>query len=102
MRYNLEETLGEQGFSFLENLHSPIFLVHKNGTVRKVNGAGRKLLKIAHLTIQQIEGALQAIVTHQLLGHRAETLRIKTSTQSVKVVSKQVGRSDYILVELVR
>lgn len=103
MRYNLEDTMGDQGFLFLERLHNPIFLIHKNGTIKKINGAGRKLLKIAHLTLQQVDDLIQSVILARMSPEHVEIQRIPTcQNQHLKIVSKQIGRTDYILIELMR
>ena len=46
MRYSVGQCLIDQGFSFYEKLHEPIFLISKLGRIVRINEAGRKFLKI--------------------------------------------------------
>ena len=103
MRYSLSETLPDYGFSFLERLHSPIFLLHENGTLKKANEAGRKLLHVAHINARQLEGYVKALLSQGVcppdgVGYR----RLSTVGKQIKVISRRLANSDYTLVELRR
>jgi sensor histidine kinase regulating citrate/malate metabolism len=106
MKYGLGDSLADYGFSFLEKLHSPIFLVHKNGTIKKINEAGRKLLSIAHMTQRQVEDRIKSLnITELLAGQQSGTCdcqRVDTGKKFIKVISKRLESSDYVLVELLR
>ena len=100
MNYTLGETLADYGFAFLEKLHSPIFLLHKNGTIKKVNEAGRKLLCIAHITGRELDKFIAEILSLGLCAQRVEYQRYVTRRKQIKVIFKRLGSSDYLLVEL--
>ena len=102
MVYGLGESLADYGFSFLEKLHVPIFLVHKNGTIKKINEAGRKLLSVAHISARDLDGFAKAIISSSLCPQQVECQRYVTTRKQFKVISKQLGTSDYLLVELIR
>ena len=102
MKYGLGETLADYGFSFLEQLHSPIFLLHINGSVKKINEAGRKLIKVGHVSTDQIR-ALSQIIIHSPNGNGSgDCLRYNTRNKCIKVISKRLGSSEYLLVEMMR
>jgi hypothetical protein len=102
VKYSLGETLADYGFSFFEKLHSPIFLVHRNGTIRKINEAGRKLLFIGNITGQQLDNFAKEVVTSNLRCQQLKCPRILTAGKHIKLILKQLQASDYLLVELVR
>ncbi len=102
MKYGLGETLSDYGFAFLEKLHYPIFLVHRNGTVKKINEAGRKLLKVAHLRPEQISEYARAFAQLGQCPAQMEFQRIPTLKKQIKVFSKHIDSSDYVLVEVYR
>jgi len=98
MKYSLGETLADYGFSFFEKLHSPIFLLHKNGTIKKVNEAGRKLLYIAHITRRELDDFAKALTNSRLVPCQVYMTRRK----QIKVHLSQLESSEYLLVELMR
>jgi hypothetical protein len=102
MKYSMGDSLADYGFSFMEKLHSPIFLLHKNGTVKKINEAGRKLLSVAHITRRQLDALAQTLISAGLCPQQVGYQRYKTKQKQIKVISKQLGSSDYLLVELTR
>jgi sensor histidine kinase regulating citrate/malate metabolism len=102
MKYGLGDSLADYGFSFLEKLHSPIFLMHKTGTIKKVNEAGRKLLHVAHISRRQFEDLITGLVQSNTDRSEIECQRIETKNKQIKVISKRLESSDYMLVELIR
>jgi nitrogen-specific signal transduction histidine kinase len=92
MRYSLEETLGEQAFIYLDKIHSPVVLVHRNGTIKRINRAGKKLLSFAHLSIQQLEDLLRFQSVSQIL----------TKKSRLKIFTTEINSTDYRLIEVIR
>ena len=102
MRYSMGDTLADNGFSFFEKLHSPIFLIQKNGKVKKVNEAGRKLLSIARLSSDQVARFARDFASGIAHKGQFDHHRVDTCKKHLKVISRQFGSSDYILVEIIR
>ncbi len=92
MRYSLEETLGEQAFIFLDKVHSPIFLVHCCGMIKKINRAGWKLLSLAHLSIENIEDLIRGGIIP----------KVQTKKSRLKVFATPVAKTEYTLIEIMR
>lgn len=101
MRYSKGDTLADSGFSFFEKLHSPVFLIQKTGAVKKINEAGRKFLKVAHLRAEQVD-AFGRSVAGAIENNEFYHLRIDSCKKHLKVISRQFASSDYILVEIIR
>lgn len=70
MRCSIVESLGDCGFEFLEKLHHPMFLLHRNGTIKKINEAGRKLVSIGHISKVQLEGFAREFIKSWPAGQR--------------------------------
>jgi hypothetical protein len=102
MKYGLGDSLADYGFSFLEKLHSPIFLFHKNGTIKKINEAGRKLMHIAHMSQRQIEDMAKMLRMDNSAKAATDHQRLETGRKYIKVISQRLESSDYFLVELIR
>ena len=102
MKYAIGDSLADYGFSFLEKLHSPIFLMHKSGTIKKVNEAGRKLLSVAHISGSELECFIKMIVIPELARNPIDCQIFPTKRKQLKVISRQLDSSDYLLVELLR
>jgi nitrogen-specific signal transduction histidine kinase len=102
MKYSLGDSLADYGFSFFEKLHSPIFLLHKSGTIKKINEAGRKLLSVAHITRRELEHFATTLVATAPRTRQVEYQTYPTRQKQIRVVSKQLDSSDYLLVELIR
>lgn len=103
MKYSLGESFADYGFSFLEKLHSPIFLIHRTGKLKKVNEAGRKLLSVLRLPKRQLEefGTSLALATMNAATHVGYR-RVETPAGGLRLISKHLEHSDYVLVEVVR
>jgi sensor histidine kinase regulating citrate/malate metabolism len=102
MQYALGELLADYGFSFLEQLHNPIFLLNKNGQLKKVNEAGRKLLSVAQVTKEQLDSLAQRMLNSAKVDESVEYLRVNTGCKQLTLVSKHLANSDYFLVEVLR
>ena len=102
MKYGLGETIADYGFPFLEKLHSPIFLLHVNGSIKKINEAGRKLILVGHVTSEQIREISRLILGASFRSNAVDCQRYRTCSKSFKLISKRLGTSDYLLVELIR
>jgi nitrogen-specific signal transduction histidine kinase len=92
MRYSLEETMGEQAFIYLDKVHSPIFLVDANGMIKRINRAGKKLLSLAHVSVQQIE---------EYIRYQSAPQRV-TRKNRLKIFSTRVALTNYTLIEVIR
>lgn len=102
MKYSMGDSLADYGFAFLEKLHSPIFLLDKNGTLKKVNEAGRKLLSVAQISGRELDAFVKSLMSQSSISHHVEYQILGTKWKKIKVVSKQLEASDYLLVELIR
>ena len=102
MKYPLGDMLADYGFSFLEKLHVPILLVHKSGAVNKINEAGRKLLCVAHITRAELDGFIKTTLIPEMALSPVDCQVFPTKGNQIKMISKQLGTSDYLLVELIR
>jgi nitrogen-specific signal transduction histidine kinase len=102
MQYAIGDSLADYGFSFLEQLHNPIFLLNKNGQIKKVNEAGRKLLKVAHVTNHQLDELAQRMLESTKADDHVEYLRVNTGSKQITLVGKHLASSDYVLVEVLR
>lgn len=92
MRYSLEETVGEQAFIYLDKVHSPIFMIHKSGSIKKLNRAAKKFLSYAHISLQQIEDYIRV----------SKIPTITTRKNRLKVFKSSLRHTDYVLIEIVR
>ena len=59
MKYSLGEGLADFGFSFLEKVHEPIFLIKKSGLLVNINEAGRKLMRVGGITRAELESYIK-------------------------------------------
>jgi hypothetical protein len=102
MKYSMGDSLADYGFQFYEKLHAPIFLLHRNGTIKKINEAGRKLLSIAHIAGKELDHLAKCLVEVNIRHNHVEYKTYETKRKQFKVISKQLESSDYYLIELVR
>lgn len=103
MRYSLGDSLSNYGFSFLEKLHTPIFLLHeKSGTLKKINEAGRKFLSVARIPRQQLEEVIGRFTSAGVSPQKVEHFHSLSGRKKIKVILKRLESSEYVLVELLR
>ena len=102
MRYTIGDALADNGFSFLEKLHEPIFLIHKNGALKKMNEAARKLLRVGNVHGPKLTELIHSVLNATIESQHVEYCRVSTSRKQIKLITKQLGLSDYFLVEVCR
>jgi hypothetical protein len=100
MRYSIGDGMADFGFQFLETLHEPIFLVNRIGKIIKINEAGRKFLRVAHLTSKDVEAFAKAKVVSLFNGIGETCERLKISEKSWQLVARSFSGSEFILVEV--
>lgn len=101
MRYSLGQNLADFGFGFFEKIHEPIFLVHRLGKIIKINEAGRKLLAVAKISIQDLDFLTNHVAS--IFGSRNnEYQRISLQRNGWNLIARSLKDSDFILVEIKR
>lgn len=100
MRYSLGQNLADFGFGFFEKLHAPILLIHRLGRVSRINEAGRKFLKIAHITQEQLEKFVRSQTSAQLQFAPQRCRRIRLPASNAQLIVQSLKDSDYLLVEI--
>lgn len=102
MNCSLGDAFADNGFSFVEKLHSPIFLIHKSGHLKNVNEAGRKLLAIARIDWDKMKQVAGLWTGENQVGGATESRRIKSRYKEMKLIIKPLVSSDYYIAELIR
>lgn len=92
MRYSLEETVGEQAFMYLDKVHSPIFMIHRSGHIKKINRAAKKFLCYARISLLQVEKLIQEKKIPSAFTRKSKLKFFKTS----------INHGDYLLIEMNR
>lgn len=101
MRY-LAENFDDYGFSFLEKLHSPIFLVSPRGSITKINEAGRKFMSVAHLPAQSLSDIAASALSKANGAKRVSLQHLTCRHKHLRLIANRLGTSDYYLVEVIR
>jgi hypothetical protein len=102
MKYSIGDSLADYGFGFYEKLHEPILLINKIGEVKKINEAGRKLLKIAKLTTSEIEALLINHLYSISELAASKTTLIRSRNRKLHLKTSKLWNSDYFLIEIQR
>lgn len=104
MRYGIGESLADFGFNFLEKLHEPIFLVNRFGKLIKSNEAGRKFMRVAHLTASELEGFISSQVLALFNGSKESRRRVRIGPEGKQhqLIARNFADSDYVLIEVVK
>lgn len=102
MRYSIGTNLADFGFGFLEKIHEPIFLVNRLGEITKVNEAGRKLLYVMKMTIQDAQNFIKHSPVKFLTPSTSDYRRIKIANRKLRLVIRNLIDSDYVLIEVKR
>jgi hypothetical protein len=110
MMCSIGESLADYGFVFYEKLHEPIFLLNRIGRVIKINEAGRKLMKIAKLSLSEIEAQTRRHVeqlhfkmpTNKLDSPLTSTTVLNSKNQKIHLTTSYLPNSEYLLVEVRR
>lgn len=103
MRYGLDISMMTHGFSFFENIHEPIYLIHKNGLILKMNKAGRKYLALSKLNNAEIKAIIEKYLsgTCPILDPKKNELKfVRLLIKNTKVFAKFLEDKDYVLIEL--
>lgn len=98
MKYDMGTCLADYGFSFLEKVHEPMFLVNSSGLLLKINEAGRKFLRIAAVNERQIQDFHKSSFLKGL-GRAYQRVSIGRGLQ---LIARRFPGSDLALVEVVR
>ena len=101
MKYDMGGCLADYGFSFLERVHEPIFLVNSSGALVKINESGRKFLHVAHVNQKEIETLFQSYILHFSKGLKKVYQRIPIG-KGLQLVARHFPGSEMIMVEIVR
>lgn len=101
MKYGLGECLADYGFNFLEKIHEPIFLVRRSGIFVKMNEAGRKFLRVAQLTDQQLQNILSA-ASQTWLDVKGDGYRRLTIGKNLQLIARGFAGSDLVMIEIKR
>ncbi len=102
MNCSLGDAYADTGFSFLEKLHSPIFLLHKNGQVKRMNEAGRKLLAVGRVNRDRLATWGESWAGLRAKNPGCDFQRIRSRFKEMKLISRPLAESDYFIVELIR
>lgn len=100
MRCSLGNNLADFGFAFLEKIHEPIFLVNRLGKVLKINEAGRKLLKIAHIKTSDLDQFVSKALTELFKPSKHRYKRLKVGKRGLYLVARVMGDAEFALVEV--
>jgi len=101
MKYSLGEGLADCGFSFLEKIHEPIFLIRKPGLLVNINEAGRKLLHVGGITRNDLEAFIKSTFAGQLKNFTGAYRRISIG-KDLRVIARSFPGSDYVMLEVVK
>lgn len=100
MQGSLGNIVADYGFNFFEKIHKPIFLVDRNGRIKRINEAGRKLLKIAGLKPRDLE-AFSCLEFKKLFPNPVDGFRRTfIGTKRRMLIARSFEDCNYILVEL--
>lgn len=102
MKYSVGECLADYGFTFLEKIHEPIFLIHRMGRVTRMNEAARKLLSVAKISFSDLEkisvSHLRSLFTPKQEWYR----RLKIGAGHLQLIVRTLRNSEFVLVEVRR
>jgi hypothetical protein len=101
VRYSLGACLADYGFNFLEKIHEPIFLINRSGILVKINEAGRKFLRVSHLTEGQLEGFVKSSVLSLFQDINDSYRRIPVG-KGLHLIARSFVGSDLVMIELVK
>lgn len=102
MKYSVGECLADYGFTFLEKLHEPIFLIHRLGKVTRMNESARKLISIAKINISELDKIITSQVQALFPSRNESYRRLKIGNGNLHLIARTLGNSDFILVEVRR
>ena len=101
MKYSLGEGLADFGFSFLEKVHEPIFLIKKSGLLVNINEAGRKLMRVGGITRAELESYIKWKFAAQLTSVKGAFHRVSIGND-LHVIARSFPNSEYVMVEVVK
>lgn len=102
MKYSVGECLADYGFTFLEKIHEPIFLIHRIGRVTRMNEAARKLLSVAKINFSDLD---KLVTVHMKTLFRPKEdgyRRMKLGNGHFHLIARTLRNSEFILVEVKR
>jgi sensor histidine kinase regulating citrate/malate metabolism len=100
MQCGVGDYLAESGFRFYEKLHEPIFLVNTHGKIIKINNPGRKLMAVAHLTMNSIESLMTSHFNGESVLQLKKKIVLSTRNQNIFLSIRKM--SGYFLIEVRR
>ena len=100
MRYGLGECLADFGFTFLEKVHEPIFLVNKLGKLVKVNEAGRKFLLVSRHTASELENFVSTVLVNAVRFKKGRFHRMPIGKKGMQLIARTFVGSEMILIEV--
>jgi len=101
MRYNLGEGLADFGFTFLEKIHEPIFLVNRVGKLVKMNEAARKFLKVSQRTPGELESFIKSSVMSLFKGLGESYHRVSLGHR-LHLIARSFESTDLVLIEVTK
>src|SRR5579883_1986032 len=101
MRYGLGESLADFGFSFLEKIHEPIFLVDRLGKLVKMNEAGRKFLSVTRRTPSELETFVKSSVVN-LFQDIGDSYRRVWLGKGLHLIARSFTGTDLLLIEVLK
>lgn len=102
MKYGVGECLADYGFTFLEKIHEPIFLIHRLGRVTRMNESARKLISVAKINISELDKIIISQVQALFPSRKENYRRLKIGNGNIHLIARALGNSDFILVEVRR
>lgn len=99
MRYEIADCLADYGFSFLEKIHEPIFLVRKSGLPVRVNEAGRKFLKVVRVGPKDLEKFLKVTVFDFFENLGTSYRRISLGSRR-HLIARRFPGSELVMIEI--
>lgn len=102
MKYSVGECLADYGFTFLEKIHEPIFLIHRLGRVSHMNESARKLISVAKISISELDNIITSQVQTLFPSKKESYRRLKIGKGNLHLIARTLGNSDFILVEVRR
>lgn len=92
--------IADYGFNFFEKIHEPIFLMDRQGHIKRLNESARKFLKVTHINLRDLEAfACSQIEKLFPIGTR-RLKRIRVGSKNMTVIARNFENSGLLLVEV--
>jgi hypothetical protein len=104
MRPSIGHCFADYGFSFLEKVHEPIFLINRSGILIKINEAGRKFLRVTHLSQKEMQAFFTNTIVNlfkEIGGGQGAYRRIPIGKKG-HLIARSFNESDLLMIELVK